>query len=38
MSENISMECYEPTETTQLLDEMVSDLNTLLENIKNNKL
>jgi hypothetical protein len=38
MSENVSMECYEPTETTQLLDGMVSDLNELLENIKNNKL
>lgn len=38
MSENVSMECYEPTETTQLLDGMVSDLNKLLENIKNNKL
>ena len=35
MSENVSMECYEPTDTTQLLDGMVSDLNTLLENIKN---
>ena len=29
MSENVSMECYEPTDTTQLLDGMVSDLNTL---------
>jgi hypothetical protein len=37
MSENVSMECYEPTETTQLLDGMVSDLNELLENIKNNR-
>jgi hypothetical protein len=37
MSENVSMECYEPTETTQLLDGMVSDLKTLLENIKNNR-
>lgn len=32
--ENVSMDCYEPTENRKLLDGMLSDLNTLLTNIK----
>lgn len=34
LQENVTMDCYEPTETTALLNGMVHDLKELVENIK----
>lgn len=37
MNENVFLDCYEPTDTIKLLDGMVSDLEELVEKMKNKK-
>lgn len=34
MNENVSLDCYEPTDRQKLLDKMASDLEEFAKNIK----